>query len=368
MPPVRLLFDARMALHGGIGTYIRHLLEALGRSGAVEHGCVAGLPSGAPLTLPSTFCRQPFHAPIYSVLEQLIVPASPHAAPLWHSPHYNIPLRWRGALVVTVHDLIHLVSPRYARSRWATPYTAFMLRQIAARADAIIAVSEATKQALCARTGLDPARVRVIPHGVDPAAGVPVAEAVSTSVWQRYQIRPPYLLWVSAVRPHKNPLTALRAFARLQQRHAIPHQLVMVGEIPSWYALPQQEARRLQLDTAIRWTGAVSRDDLMALYQSASVLLMPSYVEGFGLPVLEAMAAGCPVLVSSIPALSELVENDDVMISPDDVDGWSDRLYNVLFNEELRRTLQARGRQRARQFTWERSAAEHLDVYRTALQ
>ncbi len=365
MPTIAI--DARMSRHGGIGTYLRHLIPALAASGPLEHSCVLGAPAGAVATH-ARLCHQPYRAPIYSVAEQLWLPPNPHQATLWHAPHFNIPLRWWGPLVVTVHDLIHLKRPRDTRSRLAPPYARAMLGQVARRAQAVIVPSEATKRDLCAWTPVDAGRVTVIPHGVPVDARHGVDQATASAILQRYGLQPPFVLWVSAIRPHKNPLMALRAFARLKVQRTVPHQLVMVGACPRWYPAPRQEAQRLHLNDTIRWVGAVPPEDLLVFYQSAAALVMPSYEEGFGFPVLEAMAAGCPVLVSSTGSLPELVGNAGVTIHPDDIDGWVNHLYNILFNEELRRTLQTGGRERARQFSWERSAAQHLHVYESALR
>lgn len=360
------MIDARMIRHGGIGTYLRHLIPALAASGGLEHGCVAGAPEESVPSRPN-LCRLSYRAPIYSVAEQLWMPRNIHRAALWHAPHFNIPLRWRGPLVVTVHDLIHLKRPRDTRNRLAPYYARFMLHQVARRAQAVIVPSEATKRDLCDWTRIPPSRITVIPHGPPSASADPTDAAMTAEMLQRHGVRPPFVLWVSAIRPHKNPLTALRAFARLKSRRQIPHQLVMVGSRPRWYPDPLREAQRLHLQETIRWVGAVRPDELPAFYQSAAALVMPSYEEGFGFPVLEAMAAGLPVLVSTAGSLTELVGNAGVTIHPDDIDGWADHLYNVLFHEELRRTLHTRGRERAHQFSWGRSAAAHLCAYESAL-
>ncbi len=362
-----IAIDARMGRHGGIGTYLRSLIPFLAASGRLEHGCLLGAPEGALPQLPAV-CHQPYRAPIYSLAEQLWLPPNPHRAALWHAPHFNIPLQWRGPLAVTVHDLIHLKRPRDTRSRFAPLYARAMLGQVARRAQAVIVPSEATKRDLCTWTRINAHRVTVIPHGVPSATHYPTDEAVMARMLQRYGLKPPFVLWVSAIRPHKNPLMALRAFAQFKAAHQIPHQLVMVGERPRWYPDPVREARRLHLDETIRWVGAVPPEDLPVFYQSAAALMMPSYEEGFGFPVLEAMAAGCPVLVSSTGSLPELVGNAGVTIHPDDIDGWVNHLYNVVLNEELCRALQIRGRERARQFSWERSAVQHLRVYESALR
>jgi len=361
------MIDARMADHGGIGTYLQGLTPAIVATNAVGHACVLGAPDGA-FTADSTIpCQRPFPAPIYSIREQLSIPANTHGATLWHSPHFNIPLGWQGPLVVTIHDLIHVKFPRYARSPLAYPYAAFMLRQVARRAGVVIAVSETTRRDFCAWTGMDPSRVHVIFHGVNPGIGHPVTQDILTKTLQRHGVRQPFVLWVSAIRPHKNPLVALRAFARLRAQHRIPHQLVMVGPTYHWYQEPLSEARRLHLGEVVRWLGSVARGELPTFYRAASALLMPSHYEGFGLPVLEAMASGLPVIVSSTPALSELVDNAGVTVHQEDVDGFAHHLYNVLSHEDVHRTLQERGRLRAQQFTWARSATQHVQAYRTLL-
>lgn len=366
MRPLRIMLDTRMAFHGGIGTYVRHLVPALAASGAVERCCVAGAPPEAFGPTEGPLCHHPYPAPIYSVREQWVVPNNIHGAAPWHSPHYNIPLRWRGPLVVTIHDLIPVRHPSWMRTPLAAPYAAFMLRQVARRAAAVIAVSDATKQRFCAWAGVAASRVTTIPHGVSPRFAEPVPEARQTQLLQAHGVRRPFALWVSAVRPHKNSLVALRAFAALRARHRIPHQLVMIGARPSWYRAPLEEARRLGLGDTVRWIGPVADEFLPAWYQAARVLLMPSYEEGFGLPVLEAMASGLPVLISTAPALSELVDNQSVTIDPDDVDGWVEHLYTVMFDDDRHRILRQHGLSRASRFTWARSAAQHLDVYRAA--
>lgn len=367
MTPLRVMLDARMLRHGGIGTYLRHLIPALAASGAVDHGCLAGAPGGLGEEAPERWCRQPFAAPVYSLQEQWRRPPNPHQASLWHSPHWNLPRRWPGPLVVTVHDLIPLTHLRVTRSPLASPYLRLMLRQIGRRAQAVIADSEAVKRDLCARTSIPPGRVTVIPLGVDPAFGRPLGEAVLAAVLARYRIERPYLLWVGAIRPHKNPVAALRIVAQLRKQYQVPHQFVMVGQRLSWYRQPWQEIRRLNLEAVVHHLAWVADADLPAIYQAASALVIPSLDEGFGLPALEAMAAGCPVIASSIPAFTELVGTAGVLVPPQEIDGWVDHLYNGVFDEDRRRTLQERGRQRAQPFTWDRAADRHLEVYRRAL-
>src|SRR3989338_4504663 len=230
MPPLRLLLDARMARSGGIGTYITHLIPALIDTGMLERCCVMGSPPGA---LPAELCHHPYALPVYSVRELLDAPANPHGAHLWHSPHFNIPRRWKGPLVVTIHDMI-VTRPSWIKTPWAAPYAAWRLRQALRRADALITASAAAKQAFCEWGGIAPDRVTVIPHGVAADISRPVAVEGRTRILAAYGVRPPFILWVSAIRPHKNPLVILRAFAALRARDRVPHQLVMIGHRPAW--------------------------------------------------------------------------------------------------------------------------------------
>lgn len=367
MPPLRLAFDARMALHGGIGTYVRHLLSALIESKGLDHLCVIGAPSNTLTTSTPGACRTPFQVPVYSLWEQVCRLPNPHHATLWHSPHFNLPGRWTGPLAVTIHDLIHLKDTRYARTWLARPYAGWLLRQAIRRAGKLIAGSEAAKQDLCEWGRVPPDRVAVIPHGVADDFRIAPGEAQIARVLRAHHINPPFVLWVSTIRPHKNPLVILRAFAQMIARHEIPHRLVMVGHLPRWYREPVAESRRLGLGERVIWTGPVPEADLPVLYHAARLLVMPSHLEGFGLPVLEAMAAGLPTLVSSTPALAELVANPDVMVKADDVDAWSGQLYNGLFNDDFRRAIRQHGLARSAQFTWRRTADLHLDVYRAIL-
>ncbi|MBI4314275.1 MAG: glycosyltransferase family 4 protein [Candidatus Omnitrophica bacterium] len=363
-PRLSWSMDARMAFHGGIGTYIRRLTEALLEEESEKHLCLLGWPNRS-LHHPQASHRS-YSAPIYSVREQMLPPPQTDRSELLHSPHFNIPLRWTGRLAVTIHDLIPIKMPEQTRSRLARPYMRWMLGQIRKKSSAIIAVSEATKQEFCEYTKTPFSRVTVIPHGVHPSVFQPLGQGKIQEARARHQVKTPFILWVSAIRPHKNPETLLRAFSELKRRGA-PHQLVMIGQKPDGYRFPIEPAAAECLRNQRRWIADVPDEELPAFYQAASVLAMPSYQEGFGLPALEAMANGLPVVASQIPALTELIGNAGVTIGPDDVDAWSDGLYNVLFDDDRRRNLAELGRKRAGAYTWKKSAAGHLQIFRSLL-
>ncbi len=367
MKPLRLILDARMRYHGGIGTYISKLQQALQSSVEFEHCCVLGDTSQAPPLTNGNFCYQDYHPPIYGLREQLQLPSNDHQANLWHAPQFNLPWRWMGRLVVTIHDLLHVRMPKMARTPLAYPYAAAMLRLAASRAGKVIAVSKATADDFCQWTGCSPDRVQVIPHGVDSLFFEQASIEQKEQVLGLHGLKKPYFLWISAIRPHKDPLTALRAFSDFQKRYRTNYQLVMVGKAPSWYRKAHQEASQLGLNGSVLWVESATAEQLACFYQGASALIMPSLLEGFGLPALEAMASGCPVIASDIPALREVVQDAGLLLPAREIDAFSKEMYNVISHDDLHQTLATKGKTIARAYSWERSAKEHVAVYRSLL-
>lgn len=245
--------------------------------------------------------------------------------------------------VLTVHDLIPL---RFARMRpRGGVYFRAWLPRVLARADAVIAVSRATADEVARAYGYPAERIHVIPHGVDPLFACATDGA-----------RGPWLLAVGGAMPHKNVRRVVEAFARVRAR--VPDwRLRVVG----WPPPGRGGAEGVE---ALGW---VEDRALADLYRGAGALVHASLAEGFGLPVLEAMAAGCPVVASRIPALVELCEDAALYVDPTSVASIAEGLERVLADDALRRRLAERGRARARAFTWEASAARHLAVFDAVL-
>ncbi|MEA2722437.1 MAG: hypothetical protein QOH59_208 [Gemmatimonadales bacterium] len=298
-------------------------------------------------------------APIYSAREQVALPWSiPRGTDLLWSPHYNIPLAWRGRLAVTVHDLAHLAVPEFVSGIHRRAYARFMFRSVARKADAIITVSNFTAGEFDRLVGLTGVRPEVIHSGVDRS-------------W--FEIPPsasphprPYLVYVGNVKPHKNLGRLLEAFGQLASR--IHCDLLILGKNEGFLGgdtsvrgIADRVGPRVQL------LGVLPQEMLRRYVRHAEALVLPSLYEGFGLPPLEAMACGCPAILSRMAALPEVCGDAAVYFNPLDPMSIADAIIRVLEEPGLRDTMRCRGLARARQFTWESSAGRTLAVLEKAL-
>jgi glycosyltransferase involved in cell wall biosynthesis len=292
-----------------------------------------------------------------------------------HAPSVAVPPRSRAPLVVTVHDVAPALFPEAFpwHGRW---FHARGLAAAARRADLVIAVSRSAADEIEAHTAIASDRIRIVPNGVDHIAAT--ADETRAAVARHHLDGAPYILWVGTMEPRKNVATLVRAFAQLvDSGDAGDHRLVLAG--PSgWLSsdlVPEPVLARLGgVDGRVRLLGQVGEAELRALYAGATVFALPSRHEGFGLPVLEAMAQGTPVVGADIPALREVVgapAPDGApaarLVAPDDVDAWAHALAGLLGDEAARWRLGDAGRARSAAFSWERTVGATHQVYSEAL-
>jgi glycosyltransferase involved in cell wall biosynthesis len=281
-----------------------------------------------------------------------------------HSPHHTTPLASCGCRrVVTIHDLTFLLLPeRYPPTRRL--YFQVVTRLSARVADAIIVPSEAVRGDVLRLVRVPPERLFVIPEAAGPAFHPQDAVAIE-AVRRRYGLEGPFLLSVGSLEPGKNRGRLLQAFARLQAR-GLKQTLVVAGQRAWRYEGEAPLARRLGLADSVRFLGHVPQADLPALYSAADVFVFPSLYEGFGLPALEALACGTPVVASNVSALPEVVGDAALQVSPLDVEALVDAMERLLRDDRLRADLRERGLQRAGQFSWEKAARQTVEVYHWA--
>ncbi|GIW79863.1 MAG: glycosyl transferase family 1 [Gemmatales bacterium] len=360
-------FDARLWHWTGIGRYIRNILPLL-KGVELVVWCLPEDASEVRARLPHATIRECNIRP-FTLKEWLFWPAELNHVPLdlFHAPHINIPVFCRVPLVVTLHDVIPLRYREAINSKLGRQYFAMMSSLAVARAVRIIAVSQTTRQDLISILQADPNKIRVIGEAADPHFGVPVEPFEQLTLRERFGIHGPYVLYSGQWKCHKNLDLLLHAFAGLRQRHP-DIQLVLVGRRDATQTHVPNLIRKLQLQQAVVCTGYI-RDEhvLAALYQGAAVLAHPSCYEGFGLPPLEAMAAGVPVVASNAASLPEVVGHAGLLLPPDDVGQWIDALDSAIHDEHLRDRLIGAGFQRVRQLTWNRAARSTLDVYQEIL-
>ena len=361
LSPFRVGWDVRKLRDGGIGVYVRETVGALARLDPAIELVAFGDPADR-AELPPGVEWVDARAGKYSIAEHLVLARAAHAAriDLFHAPHYVLPLFLRTPAVVTVHDLIHVLLPR-------TPlhpvYARAMIGSACRRAARVIVVSEKTAADLRERFPAAAEKVRVIPNGVSPAYR-PAPRADVARVLGELGVEAPYVLFVSNRLPHKNVEGALAGFARLP---APRPRLVLCGNgyeasSPVW-----RLAGELGIRDDLRAVGAVDAERLVALYSGAAALLSTSLYEGFGLPLVEAMACGVPVVAPDAGAVPEVVGDAAVLVAPRRVDSIGDGLYRILNDAALRERLIARGIARAARYSWAVAAERTIEVYREIL-
>ncbi len=373
---LRVAFDARYVrdAYGGIARFAYCLLGALTRTES-EATFVVYYDPRQPATrfpLAGLFGRDNVVAratrlPLYSPQEQVAWPLllARDDVDLYYSPYFALPLLAPRPLVNTVHDLIFEQIPAYAGGRWVRGYYRPMMRLALRRAAKVVAVSDWTKGELLSYYRLAPAKVVVVPEAAAAGFRHPLDEHWLADVRRRLGLPERYVLAIGARRPHKNLGAAVRAFAQVQGE--VPHTLVIVGRAEPRYRDDVAAAlRELGRGVRVRELSTVAEDDLPGLYALADVLLMPSLYEGFGLPALEAMACGTPVIAADRTSLPAVVGEAGVLVDVTAPGALAAALRQVLGDEHWRQELRQRGLVRAAAFSWERSAAALLEVFRQA--
>jgi glycosyltransferase involved in cell wall biosynthesis len=286
-------------------------------------------------------------------------------ADVFHATNYGAPRRRATRLVVTVHDLALLRFPEFGTA----PLRAHVHRACARLPEAhrVVADSEATRNDLIALAGVDPARIRVVYPGY-ATRFVPLDRAAAcVAVAQRFGLHEPYILHVGTLEPRKNLVALLRAFDRLRDTAAAGHRLVLVGQRGWLYEPIFAALDALRLGDRVQLVDTAQDDDLPALYTAAELFVYPSLYEGFGLPVLEAMACGTAVVTSNRSSLPEVVGDAALLVDPGDDAALADGMRRALGDRALRSTLAERALARARRFSWARCARETLAVYEEAM-
>ena len=281
---------------------------------------------------------------------------------VFHATDHLLPPLRRSATVFTIHDLIYLFFPEYhlPLNRW---FLTLMLPRFLRRADAVIAVSENTRRDAARLMKVPAEKMTVIYEGVNPAYQPIQAAGALAAVRAKYQLPERFVLFFSTIEPRKNLLMLLEAYGALLAQSPAAPDLVVAGR-RGWLFQPVFErVRALGLEQRVHFTDWIAEADAPALINAAEAFVYPSLYEGFGLPPLEAMACGVPVVCSNASSLPEVVGQAGLLLPPQDTAAWTSALERVLSDAALRQDLRGRGPAQARQFTWEATARQTLAVY-----
>src|ERR1044072_4287343 len=279
---------------------------------------------------------------------------------VFHGTNYSVPLLKTCPTVVTIHDLSLLLWPQThaqhlaRRARWRLPL-------MARRADAIIVPSQSIESEVCEHLGIDESKITAIPEAARSSFWqVPVAE--TAEVRRHLNVSDDFILFVGTIEPRKNLLTLVRAFQEISRN--CQTQLVLAGD-EGWLTGELHEfLRNADFSERVRFAGYLADDDLRALYSSCRVFVYPSLYEGFGLPLLEAMTCGAPVITSNIPSIRETAGDVALLVSPTNVAELASSIVRLLEDPAKREQRSAAGKQHASKFSWDKAAAATLDVYR----
>jgi alpha-1,3-rhamnosyl/mannosyltransferase len=364
----RLGIDARKLADFGIGSYLQGLLGEMVGMIPDNELVVLVSPESRDLLpeLPERWRLVEVEAGGYTVWEQFAVPLAAVRAGVrvLHVPHYVIPVFFPGRIVVTIHDIIHVLFPEFLRHSLGFAYARFLIRAAVRRSSRVITVSRTTADDLRRLFRADEGRLRVIPNGIHDSFFAAGDAAEDEALRARLGVRQPYFLHVGNHKPHKNVegvLKAYQIFVHSGRHHAPP--LVLAGGFAPDGVLARR-ARGMGLADRVRCLGHLERRELAALFRGAAVFVYPTLYEGFGLPVLEAMACGAPVVAGDVAAVREVAGDGVLRVNPRDVVELAATLRRLMEAPDVREQLRAKGREAAARYRWRQAAEATLAEYR----
>jgi glycosyltransferase involved in cell wall biosynthesis len=365
---VKVAIDTRKLHDFGIGTYIRNLLRHLARIDREnEYVLLCHEPDmGVADQLGPNFRTVLEPSPNYSLREQVHIPwvLMREKPAVFHAPHYVLPTAVRCRSVVTIHDCIHLMFPQYLPNRAAYAYARAAMWSAAQSSDRILTVSEASKRDILHFFNVPPEKIAVVYNAIDERFWIePDADHISR-VRERYQLDHGFVLYAGTIKPHKNLVRLIEAFAELRQSPFEELKLLIIGDEISKLPALRRAVHTHKLHKHVRFLGFLPDETLAVLYRLAAVFVFPSLYEGFGLPPLEAMASGTPVVTSNVSSLPEITGDAALLVDPYDVDSIVNGMRRVLADPALAAEMRTKGLVRARDFSWERSVARTHDIYR----
>jgi glycosyltransferase involved in cell wall biosynthesis len=365
---MRIALDARLSYYvqAGITQYTLNLIQALAAIDSEnEYLLLQRRPDQRTIVSQSNFRRVPLLAPTHHPLEQYLLALE---LPLQgkidvvHCTDFIPPFYYRGPTVITIHDLAFLLYPHFLTRKAARYYG--LIDRAVRRADHVIAVSESTKRDIVRLTGTPERKITVIYEAADSSYAPIHEQEVLQRIRHKYHLPDQVILFVGTIEPRKNLPTLIRAYKGLIDNYKSAADLAIVGKQGWLYDDVYRLVEQLGLQRRVHFLGRVPTVDLLYLYNASQMLVLPSYYEGFGLPPLEAMACGVPVIVSDTSVMPEVVGDAALRVAHEDVEGFTVAMWRLLTDDALRADMIVKGHKRVKCFSWERAARETLEVYR----
>jgi glycosyltransferase involved in cell wall biosynthesis len=375
---LRIVIDVRRIRDFGIGTYIRNLVHALAGLDHENQYVLVALTADEPdlAELPANFKITVYPRADTKWVDQVAFYLFLRGirADLVHMPLNLVPLAMPRPYVVTIHDMGSLLFSD--RTQMRNSFRLFLFRRGLMRASRVIAVSAATRRDVQNVLGVPADRIRQIYDAPDPKflrgeGGSGSTPQERQLILERYGIDYPFLLYAGAVRPQKNIPRLVEAFAVLRgdlERHPLYNNLhlIIIGDEISRYPAVRQAVIKTRVEKRVRFLGFVPLETLRVFFEAASAFVFPSLYEGFGLPPLEAMASGTPVVTSNLSSLPEVTGNAAMLVNPENVFDIARGIREVLLDERLRAELIHRGYDQVRRFSWSTAARQVLEIYQEA--
>ncbi|GHO66713.1 glycosyl transferase family 1 [Ktedonobacter sp. SOSP1-52] len=372
---MRIAIDYTAAIRqgAGIGTYVRRLVDAMldqdttnaytlltsGRPTQEQPFPEGGRVRGRSVLIPDRYLnilwyrwRVPLTATLFT-----------GAADIYHGPDFVLPpLPKKTRKVVTIHDVAFLEHPEYAAPSLAA-YLKKVVPEALEEADVIATVSHEVSRTLIKHFQTPREKLTVIPNGVGSYFKRVTDPVLLESTRNKFGLKAPFLLAVGTLEPRKNHLGLIKAYYQLYQQKKAPAMLAIAGGKGWLYDETRELVQQLKLEKRVRFLGRVSDLELVHLYSMAQIFAFPSFFEGFGIPPIEAMACGAPVITSNISSLPEVAGDAALLVDPHNIDELAHAIARLSGDEQLRNDLRQKGYAQAQKFTWEQSARKMLSVY-----
>ena len=365
---MRVAIDIRKLRDYGIGTYVRNIVTHLASLDTATEFVLISRPEDVDFTrtLGPNVRGVVSSAGNYSIGEQFGIPAivRREKPDVFHAPHYVLPPLLSCPSVVTIHDCIHLMFPQYLPNRLASAYARTFMWMATHRSSHVLTVSEASKRDILRFFNIPSDKITVAYNAIEERFNQLPAPEEIRRVQERFQLHDPFVLYVGNIRPHKNVERLIEAFALVRTGPLANTKLLIIGDEISKYPTLRRAVHEGKLHKHVRFLGYVGGDTLAALYRLATVFAFPSLYEGFGLPPLEAMASGTPVVTSNVSSLPEVVGDAAILVDPREPTAIAHGLRRALVDPALRAQMRERGLARASHYSWTRTAETILRIYR----